>query len=358
MNADDFNLAMAQFSLKYSKLSRHRFYRKLQGLLEMNEPLPRCLERLWLNTSDHGRKPTRTMPVLLKHWLKRLRMGETFSVSLEGSLPQSDVTLIRAGEESGMLSTSLTSIMLIDESTSQMKAAIKKAIVYPIFMSGILLGVLYMFGTSLIAPMRASAPPKVMESIAGLAAVTGFVTNYALIVVGILFAIGVALTLSMPVVVGRFRVKLDKFPPWSWFRISQGSSFLLGMGALLQAQVSMRRALEILNETGGPWWHERLEACLTEVMRGRNIGEALRITEFGFPDTEIAMDLELLAERSDVSAVLDIIVREWMSEQIRKLDTQANVIRSIGTGVIGAVIAWAMLSIVGLSTTMANGGMK
>ena len=81
----------------------------------------------------------------------------------------------------------------------------------------------------------------------------------------------------------------------------------------------------------------------------------MRITEFDFPDREIAVDLELLAERADVAKVLDSLTKEWLQDQIRLLEAQAAIVKTIGFGAIGGVIGWSLLSIVGLTTALSEG---
>ncbi|HUY67962.1 MAG TPA: type II secretion system F family protein, partial [Alphaproteobacteria bacterium] len=135
------------------------------------------------------------------------------------------------------------------------------------------------------------------------------------------------------------------YPPWSWFRILQGSGFLLGLSALLGAQVPLKRALEILEEQGNPWIRERIAAARQEVLRGRNLGEALRMGRYNFPDPSVAIDLEILSERADVGQVIEQVTEEWIREQIDVLKVQAVVARNLGLLIVGSVIAWVMTSI-------------
>jgi len=144
---------------------------------------------------------------------------------------------------------------------------------------------------------------------------------------------------------GKLRAKFDMFPPWSWYRILQGSSFLLGLSALLGAQVPLKRALEILEEQGNPWIRERINSARQEVLRGRNLGEALRTGKFNFPDPGVAVDLEILSERADVGSVIEGVTEEWINEQIDTLKAQAVVASNVGLVLVGGTIAWVMTSI-------------
>jgi type II secretory pathway component PulF len=146
------------------------------------------------------------------------------------------------------------------------------------------------------------------------------------------------------------------YPPWSWYRILQGSGFLLGLSALLGAQVPLKRALEILEEQGNPWIRERINSARQEVLRGRNLGEALRAGKYNFPDPGVAIDLEILSERADVGSVIEQVTEEWINDQIDQLKIQAILTRNIGLAVVGGVIAWVMISIFSVVGELARGG--
>ena len=189
-----------------------------------------------------------------------------------------------------------------------------------------------------------------------MATLSDFIKNWGLAVMGLLVLIVIIITVTLPYWRGSLRAKFDMFPPWSWYRTLQGSSFLLGMSALLGAQVPLKRSLEILEEQGNPWMRERISSARKEVLRGRNLGEALRVGRFNFPDPAVAVDLEVLSERADVSVTIEQITEEWVREQLVLLKAQAVVARNVGLAVVGGVIAWTMTSIFAVVTELSKAG--
>jgi type II secretory pathway component PulF len=117
----------------------------------------------------------------------------------------------------------------------------------------------------------------------------------------------------------------------------------------------LRRSLEILEEQGNPWIRERINAARQEVLRGRNLGEALRIGKYNFPDPMVAVDLEILSERADVGSVIEQVTEEWINEQIMTLKAQAVLSRNIGMALVGGIIAWAMTSIFAVVGELSKG---
>lgn len=360
MNSDltarlkDYALSFAKWRMRTNMRMRYRIYRKLQGMLGMNEALSRALERLWFNASEMGRHPFRPEALALKEWFERDRMGGTLSEAMAEWVPSSEIYMIRAGEESGTMAKALAAIQASGESARQMKEAIVYAVAYPCFILMMVSAVLWLFGVQLISNMRKYAPPKVVESIGPLANLSDFVMNWGVIILFTLVAAAVIISVTLPFWRGPIRVKFDQYPPWSWYRVWQGSGFLLGMSALLGAQVPLRRAIEILEEQGNPWMRERLTAAREEVLRGRNLGEALRLTGMRFPDTAVAVDLEILSERADVSAVIEQITQEWIRDQIDSLKVQAQVVRTAGMMIVGGIIGFSMYSILNITTAITS----
>jgi type II secretory pathway component PulF len=217
-----------------------------------------------------------------------------------------------------------------------------------------LAGVFWLFGVNLIQNMRKAAPKKVLDAMGGIAGVSDFIMANGIWLV--IFIVGTILIVAgtMPYWRGKLRNKLDKFPPWAWYRVWQGSSFLLGLSALLKAQVPLKRAVEILEEEATPWLRERLHSAREEILRGRNLGEALRAGGYDFPDPQVSLDLEILSERSDVGSIIDVVTKEWIEEQIEVLTNQAALVRTVGLLCVGSVIAWAMLSILQITTILSE----
>ncbi len=352
---------LAQLQLRSNRKQRFRIYRKLEGMLRMNEALSRSLDRLYQNASEMGRYPNRPAAMALREWFLKDRAGLGLSEAMEGWVPDSELYMIRAGEESGTMAKAFASIQKVGERAREMRSAVTYAVAYPGFMMILVSFVLWMFGVNLIQNMRKTAPPSVMAAMGGVADVSDFIANWG---VWVLVGIGIfvmIISVTLPIWTGTLRAKFDMWAPWSWYRVLQGSGFLLGLSALLGSQVPLKRALEILEDQARPWLKERVGSARQEVLRGRNLGEALRIGRYNFPDPSVAIDLEILSERADVGSVIEEVTDEWISDQIEMLKGQAAIARNAGLVVVGGTIAWAMQSVFAVVTevskTSTMGGM-
>lgn len=345
LNFDGLELAITKFQFRTSKKQRFRIYRKLEGMLKMNEALSRSLDRLYLNASEMGKYPRRPAAVALRDWFIKDRAGISLAEAMEGWIPTGELYMIRAGEESGTMAKTLAAIQTVGEKAEQMKQAVSYAVGYPIFMIILVSFVLWTFGVNLIANMRKSAPANVVAAMGSITVVSDIINDWGITIIIAIIVLFTIIAATLSTWRGPIRAKFDLFPPWSWYRILQGSGFLLGLSSLLGAQVPLKRSLEILEEQGNPWIRERINSARQEVLRGRNLGEALRIGKFNFPDPMVAVDLEILSERADVGSVIEQVTNEWINEQIMVLKAQAVVARNVGMAFVGGVIAWAMMSI-------------
>ena len=356
IDTDELERNITKFQFRTSRKHRFRIYRKLEGMLRMNEALSRALDRLYLNTSEMGKHPRRPGAVALREWFLKDRAGVTLSQAMEGWVPTGELYMIRAGEESGTLAKALASIQAVGAKAKQMKEAVAYAIGYPVFMMILLSLVLYMFGVQLIENMRKSAPKNVVDAMGSVANVSDFIRDWGLAVVVLILITCAIIAFTLPIWRGHLRAKFDMFPPWSWYRVLQGSGFLLGLSALLGAQVPLKRSLEILEEQGNPWMRERINSARQEVLRGSNLGEALRTGKYNFPDPMVAVDLEVLSERADVGQVIEQVTEEWINEQIEELKAKAVVARNIGLFLVGGVITWVMMAIFNVVVALTSPG--
>ena len=345
---DAWQASFIKFQFRTSRRARYRVYRKLEGMLRSNEALSRSLDRLYQNVTEMGRFPNRPAAIALREWFLKDRAGMTLSQSMEGWIPGGELYMIRAGEESGTLAKALASIQAMGERGREMRQAVSYAVGYPVFMMILVGFVVWTFGINLIANMRANAPKNVVEAMGAVVPFSDFIAAWGLWVVVFFVVVAMVISFTLPIWKGTLRAKFDLYPPWSWYRVLQGSGFLLGLSSLLGAQVPLKRSLEILEEQGSPWIKERVHLTRQRVLRGQNLGEALRTTNMNFPDPAVAVDLEILSERADVGQVIEQVTNEWIREQIEGMNAQAVVIRNAGMALVGGIIAWVMSSIFGV----------
>ena len=79
MNTEDLSRKITMLQFRYSRKHRFRVWRKLEGMLRMNEALSRALDRLYLNASEMGKHPNRPSAIALREWFLKDRAGISFA---------------------------------------------------------------------------------------------------------------------------------------------------------------------------------------------------------------------------------------------------------------------------------------
>jgi type II secretory pathway component PulF len=166
-------------------------------------------------------------------------------------------------------------------------------------------------------------------------------------------ALIVAVFVSMPYWRGGARNVMDKFPPYSVYRLILGSGFLMAFSALQSAGITVEKSLFRLSEMANPWLRERLEGALFGVKSGLNCGEALRNAGYDFPSKEIVDDLCVYAKFRGFSDALKLIADEWMEEGVERISAQMKVLNSIAIVILAVVIGWLVTGFFGIQQEIA-----
>lgn len=284
-----------------------------------------------------------------------MKNGARLSVAIKGWVGTEEAMLIAAGEQSGMLGNSLEQAVKILEGRKRIKGAIIGGLAYPAFLTLIALAALYMFGF-VIAPAFISVT-KGAEWY-GLAKawidVSLFIRDYFVFMVGAVVTIIVLFFASLSRFDGALRVRLDRYVPYSIYRTVHGSAWLIAMSALQSAGVPIVASLERLSQEAAPWLKRRVQGCLFSMHSGRNLGEALRLSGYEFPDREIMADLRVYADLSGMDEALEVLGNEWLEESISRIQAQMNVIFAISIMLVGLLVAFMVGGMIQVQLQLAH----
>ncbi len=356
--APDFLKIFAKLS--FGSKQRLRFYRKIATMTKYGLPLSQVLNMLYDQASKNGEKKSDPLAVVLDDIRLSIRNGRSLSVAAAPWVPYNERMMIEAGEESQNLSDSLNNLIAINQGVSQMQGAIVGGLAYPIVLLLASCGVLFLFGTEVIPSFAVVLPTEQWTGVAAsLAGMSAWVQVWLVPTLAIIVAIFALIVWSMPRFTGPIRKPLDQIPPWSIYRLVSGAGFLLSLGALVGAGVPTRRSLEKIANNASPWLYERLDATLTHVKQGKNVGKALQQAGYGYPDEEIIEDLVAYADLPSFTEMLEVLGKEWMEDSIKLIKQQAQVLNTISLLVMGGIVAWifsGMFSIQQQITSSVQGG--
>lgn len=344
---DNFKVYLAKKMWGASR--RRRFYDKLAELLASGARLTDALKSLQRRTVRHksGFVPHY---YALNEVLSAIRRGDMLSDAMKEWAPQHEINLIKAGEEAGDLPNTLEFTSKIIEGRGRLQAAFVGALAYPFVLLLGAIGLLFLIGYSLIPRMAQIGDPTSWEGSAyAMYQLSQFLQSYWALTVPVVagaIAIFIFITLKKPILPKKVRVVLDRYPPWSFYRLFVGSGFLLNLSSLLNAGVSQQEALRLIRDDAPPYMRDRVDGILRQMRGGAdNIGEAMYRCGYEFPDREVIEDLMTYADLPNFTERLEEMGTEWMEKGISRVEGQAQYLNWLMLVIIGVGITWTAYAV-------------
>lgn len=343
---------MASFDERFIRMqfggkARLGVYRKLIQFLGTGVPITSALDSIYAFASEDGRKPKGATAVAVDTWRKQIKNGKSLGTAVTGWVPDNDRIVIEAGTSD--LPKALKSACLLQESQSKIRAALVAGLAYPIILVMVAFGFLILFGTNVIPQFESVLPKAEWEGLGWqMGLMSDMVQSYMIPFVVMLVAATCVVVWSFPRWTGPARVRIERMPPYSLYRLMAGSGFLLSMAALLRSGVKTTSALELLGRNSTPWYGERISRTLALVRNGNSLGDALHKSRMNFPDRETVSDLRAYSKLEGFEDILLRIGEENLDETVKKIKAQSAVMNLLGIILMGGVFIWIYLGLFSL----------
>ncbi|HAU29852.1 MAG TPA: type II secretion system protein F [Rhodospirillaceae bacterium] len=346
----------ARSSVRRDSKARLRVYRKLSGMARAGVPLPKSLESIWNLETEYGKKTGGSMAQALGSWKRAVDNGDTFGTAVADWVPDRERMLLEAAG-SARLDIALDNTAKVLESGIAMVSAIKGGITYPLVMLVGAMGLMWGFGVSIIPTFATIKPMEEWTGQAGqMALLSTLINDYGLVFVAAILGIIALIAWSMPRWRGDIRTRFDEsVPPWTFYRLLNGTSFLMSLSALIKAGVPVPEALRKIKTAASPWLKERLDTTLYHVNEGQQLGEALHLAGYRFPDREIVEDLRLFSSLGNFDERLSNLAEEWIREGVNAVKTQAQMLNLGMMALLGVAIGWMAMGLMALMGEVTKG---
>lgn len=352
---NDFKTRFARFwILHLGNSERRRIWMKLSKLISNGVPIIQALTTLYeRRRRTHGANDQQV--IALAYWITGMKNGRRLSEMLDGWVSPVEKMLIAAGENSGSIEESLQATIRVMEARTEIIGAVLKGVTYPVILAALAFAVLYIFGFKVVPEFTKLVPA---EKFTGLATVlinlANFAQNWILVVAAVaVFAILLFLV-SLPRWDGRVRVFLDRYAPYSIYRVVQGSTWLISLAAMLEAGVRLENALQQLSAMSDRWLSNRINAALRSMRTGLQLGDALHRNGYEFPDREIIDDLGVYAELSGFDQALSILGREWLSESVKQIKARMSAVFGVSLLLVAILIGTMVSGMMNMQLQMAE----
>ena len=334
MRLDDFSRDFARWQFRSDARTRQGLWKKLGKLLRDGIPIIAGLQEI------RGlRHPGAPVSVAIEEWVRGMNNGRKLSEVIVPWVHAEEAMLIMAGEQSGSLDEALESVVKVGRAGAAIRGAVVSGLAYPTFLLCMAFGALYFFGYKIIPAfaraVRADAWHGLARTMVDAAAFIQHWLHWMALGVIVLL---VAFVVSLPRWNGRARVVLDRFAPFSIYRVMQGSSWLIALSALVQAGMRIETAIDELGRNASAWARVRCDAALKGLRAGRDLGDSLARSGYEFPDRAIISDLRLYATKSGFDEALRAIGDEWITESVERVSSLMGIVFSVALLLVGLVV--------------------
>lgn len=303
---------------------RANFYHKLSILLQGGSDITSALRVLYEVHSDEGAKPHDPVARVTAACIRGVEDGVQMSVTLEPYASVVERSIISAGEEASGGELGLA----FERAVKGMgrRQLLADAVTEPLQQAKITgyLSAMMVIGWSFwVAPQLQAlvSMDQVASSTLLMFDFGDFIRDAWLpIVVGAVVGYQYVKR-SLPGAkrtgdIGKF---VDKLPPYSIYRIFQGTQFIDNLATLLGGGVPLITALENMVTHADPWLRARVEPVRQHVENGKRLSDALRMTGYEFPDRESIAFLNAIQSKAGNGSELNAFAERWVGESVKRI---------------------------------------
>lgn len=346
------NLRKLKFKLTFNLKTRLKFYRIMARQTDERKrgtkPLLVINSLIKLQEQTKG-KPT-AISLLYRHIKSRLELGKHLGEVLQEFVPATEASQIYAAETSGRVSDGFLMAMDVAKQQQLFVKEFKSALIAPAINLLMAFGVINMFFKTLVPAMSNSLNESQL-SLTSLLIVHA--ANYAdIFITGIsLFAIisTIWTVWALPNYNGKFRLILEKVPPFSMYKLMIGCSFLYSLNALMKSRVPQQQALLTIRQFATPYLQLRINKILAQT--NKSIGEAMLDLKLDFPAREVIDEIAMASEQGVVTEALPDIIENLSVDGVELVKFQAQIAK---TGTMMVTVAALMLMLVGIFSFLSD----
>src|SRR5581483_9902628 len=256
--------------------------------------------------------------------------GKSFAAALEGWAPSSERMVIDAGQAGGDVSKGLNLVLKGKEVNKRIRTAVFRAVAHPFVLALSCYAMVLAIGLLFIKPMSQFIPPEKWQGSAhSLYLMSLFADSIWAVIVPILFCGLVGLLFwSFPRWTGPLRARLDRYAPYSIYRLVKGIQWLQAFVSITGAGKPQPEALEMMLRYSNAWLAERIRKILRLMYGGHGFGYALFNSGFNFPSPDIVDDIMAYVGFAKFEEKIGVVADQWTEKVVSRVEA-ASVVMNI-----------------------------
>jgi type II secretory pathway component PulF len=332
---------------------RIAFYKKFSAFTKNQFPMYESL--LKFKTRYEKKKDFRAK--MLDAWISDIKQGATFHQAVAGWIPDAELNLIQAGEEGPGLEKGLDEAIKFGLSAKKIKNAIISGATYPLVLLLVILAFVAMFSIKMAPTYYKILPVEKWPDMGQyLYYFSSFIVGKWFILASVLGGLGFLISKTLGTWTGSAREIFDKVPPWSVYKVYQGSAFLIALASLVRAQTPLNDALKKLQSVSSKWLGDYINDMLKNLKKGgNNLGVHLDV---GLLDEELAMDIIDYSDLGHFEDALYSLGEETLEESVQKIESRMGLIKNLMLVLVGVTVGVIYYTNIQLNTLIADNAGK
>lgn len=336
------------------KKIKHGIYEKLKVQITYGVNLKESIAELLKRVKKSGRSIEFMILTDIKH---NIALGKTFSDAMKKWIPQFDYTILVSSEKSGKIAEALDLIISLDNMKSELMSDFLGGMINPFILFLAVYGFLYYLGKYALKPILSMIPAghKVTGAAGILILMSKFINSPWMYLIPVLFIILlISIFLSFPKFTGSIRKKMDRYFPYSVYRKFTGSIWLIGFSSLMSAGINETNALKEMARYSNAYLKERITTFYKGLQNGMNLGEAMNISKYGFPDSETVEDIGVFSNFPNFDERLRLIAEHNIKSMKKYIKVLSNSLSLIANLFLYAIVIFIAVSVFSLMNNITN----
>lgn len=293
---------------------------------------------------------------------QNMEAGLSLPHALEAFVPADEALIIASGAVAGRQSEALKLAAEFVYTRQDLWQVVWKELSYPLFLLVLFLVLLGIISLKVIPELSQLSSPEEWTGAAHmLHRVSNFVASWkgAAVLAGLVLL--AALTVfSLPRWTGKVRDVLENIPPWSLYRLLNGSVWMLTLATLLRGGVQATRALQLTagdhsHTAIAPWLRHRVQAVGAEFAKGKNLGRAMLDSGHNFPDDKIIEEFQMYALLPGFENKLYELSRGWLEQGLQNFKSNCSRLNNLSLLCIMLLLGCVGLAIMELVKGLSSG---
>lgn len=290
---------------------------------------------------------------IIATWLEDMKYGASLGDVLRGWVPDAELNLIQAGEEGKGIDKGLDEAIKFAKSAQKIKKTIISGSTYPVILLLVVLGFIAMFSVKMAPTYLGILPLERWPSMGqNLYNFSHLIVSYWYMLIVFLGVVGFVISKTIGVWTGQAREIFDKFPPWSVYKVYQGSAFLISLASMMQSGTPLNESLKKIKKSSAPWLAGYINDMEKNLKKGgKNFGAHLDV---GLLDEETAGDVIDYSELGKFEEAVYTIGEKNLEQSVEKIELRMAMIKNLMLVLVGLTVGMIYYTSIELNGSVAE----